>query len=116
MLLRPVQPCDYLEDPGTVVRGFHEAAEAMPLILLGWKGQAGSIEDASGSDRSSREHHRVCAPHRKGVRAPHRKESSAATYATIAKQEELTLRILQEKLKIFGWGEVSVGVRPFSIV
>lgn len=108
MLLRLVQLCDYLEDPGTVVRGFHEAAEAMPLISLGWKGQAGSVEEASGSDRSSREHHRLRAPHRKG--------SCAAAYATVAKQEELTLRILQEKLKLFGWGEVSVGVRPFSIV
>lgn len=44
--------------------------------------------------------YRTCVPHLKG--------SSTQSQAIVSKQEELTLLILQEKLEIFGWGEVGV--------
>lgn len=108
MLLHLVRLRDYLQEPGSVVGGFHETAEATPHISRGWRGQTDSLEEESESDRNSGEHHRVHAPPLKG--------SSPAPYATVAKQEELMLLTLQEKLKILGWGEVGVGVSPFSTV
>lgn len=53
-----------------------------------------------------RELYRTCVPHLKG--------SSTQSQAIVSKQEELTLLILWEKLKITGWGEVDVCERDPS--
>ena len=45
---------------------------------------------------------------------PHPKGSSTQSQAIVAKQEELTLLILQEKMKILIWGRVSVYERDLS--
>ena len=53
-----------------------------------------------------KELYRTCVPHLKG--------SSPQSQAIVSKQEELTLLILREKLKIVGWGEVDVCERDPS--
>lgn len=53
-----------------------------------------------------KELYRTCVPHLKG--------SSTQSQAIVSKQEELTLLILREKLKIVGWGEVDVCERDPS--
>lgn len=53
-----------------------------------------------------RELYRTCVPHLKG--------SSTQSQAIVSKQEELTLLILWEKLKITGWGKVDVCERDPS--
>lgn len=75
--------------------------------VAGWDSQIASRR--TGSLKDSQERCRTHGPHLKG--------SSAPTYATGAKQEELTtLLILQEKLKILMWGKVGVGVKPVSLL
>ena len=53
-----------------------------------------------------RELYRTCVPHLKG--------SSTQSQAIVSTREELTLLILQEKLKIFEWGEVGLCERDPS--
>lgn len=68
-------------------------------------GQASSIKEKSKSDGDSGDLYRMHVPP---------KGSSTESQAIVAKQEELTLLILQEILKILVWGEVGVCDRDLS--
>lgn len=86
--------------------GFNEAAEATLQISNAWMGQASSIKEKSKCDGDSGDLYRMHVPPPKG--------SSTESQAIVAKQEELTLLILQEILKILVWGEVGVCDRDLS--